>query len=290
MKIIALNFLLFLSLTSLAQSYQQHYKIYDTRKKQLISLQDIVKDAGSADVLFFGEEHNDSIGHLLEKEILLRLNEAYPGKVTLSLEMFQTDVQSVLNEYLLDVIGEKNFITEARAWKNYKDYRPMIEYSKLNRLDVIAANTPSRYTNSVTRLGLGVLNKLPADSRQYLPPLPVDTAKGRYYKKFTDLLGAHGMGAMKIYQSQNLWDASMAGSIVSYNKKHRKNKIFHVNGRFHSDEKLGAYARVVKQSPKLRALSISCFYDESFKNPDWDKFAGLGDYIVITDPGVKRTY
>ena len=289
-KIITLKFLLFLSFTSLAQTYQQHYKIYDTRKKQLISLQDIVNDAGKADVLFFGEEHNDSIGHLLEKEILLRLNEAYPGRVTLSLEMFQTDVQSVLNEYLLDAIGEKNFITEARAWKNYKDYRPMIEYSKLNRLNVIAANTPSRYTNSVTRIGLQALNKLPADSRKYLPPLPIDTATGRYHQKFMDLLGAHGMGPMKIYQSQNLWDASMAGSILSYRQKHKKNKIFHVNGRFHSEEKLGVYARVIKHSPKLRALNISCFYDESFKNPDWSKFEGLGDYVIVTDAGVKRTY
>ncbi len=289
-KIIALNLLLFFSLTSLAQSYQQHYKIYDTRKKELISLQDIVNDAGKADVLFFGEEHNDSIGHLLEKEILLRLNETYPGKVTLSLEMFQTDVQSVLNEYLWDVIGEKNFLSEARAWKNYKDYRPLIEYSKLNRLDIIAANTPARYTNSVSRLGLTALNKLPAHARTYLPQLPIDTATGRYYQKFIDLLGKHGMGALKIYQSQNLWDASMAGSVFTYNRKHRKKKIFHINGRFHSDEKLGTYARLKDHSPKLRALSISCLYDESFKNPDWSKFAGLGDYVIITDPGVKKTY
>lgn len=289
-KIIALNMLLFFSLSALAQNYQQHYKIYDTRKKQLISLQDIITDAGKADVLFFGEEHNDSIGHLLEKEILLRLNEAYPGKVTLSLEMFQTDVQSVLNEYLWDVIGEKNFITEARAWKNYKDYRPLIEYSKLNRLDVIAANTPSRYTNSVSRLGLAVLNKLPADARTFLPHLPIDTATGRYYQKFTDVMGKHGMGALKIYQSQNLWDATMAGSIHSYHRKNRKNKIFHINGRFHSDEKLGTYARLIAQSPKLRALNISCFYDESFKKPDWSKFVGLGDYVIVTDGGVKKTY
>ncbi|MGB4399414.1 MAG: ChaN family lipoprotein [Daejeonella sp.] len=290
MKIIGLSLLIFFSLTSIAQSYQQHYKIYDTRKKQLASLQDIINDAGKADVLFFGEEHNDSIGHLLEKEILQRLNEAYPGKVTLSLEMFQTDVQSVLNEYLWDVIGEKNFITEARAWKNYKDYRPLIEYSKSNRLDVIAANTPSRYTNSVTRNGLGVLNKLPADARGYLPPLPIDTATGRYHKKFMDLLGEHGMGPMKIYQSQNLWDASMAGSIFNYKRKHKNKKIFHINGRFHSDEKLGTYARLKKLSPKLRTLNISCFYDESFKNPDWSKFVGLGDYVIVTDAGVKRTY
>jgi len=36
------------------------------------------------------------------------------------MEMFETDCQNVLNEYLAGFIREKNFITDARAWHNYK--------------------------------------------------------------------------------------------------------------------------------------------------------------------------
>jgi uncharacterized iron-regulated protein len=43
-----------------------HYKIYNTQSKKLVSVDDIIKDMTKADVLFFGEEHNDSTAHQLE--------------------------------------------------------------------------------------------------------------------------------------------------------------------------------------------------------------------------------
>ena len=47
------------SLSSYAQdSMNVHYKIYDTRTKQIITIDKIVSDMSHADVLFFGEEHN----------------------------------------------------------------------------------------------------------------------------------------------------------------------------------------------------------------------------------------
>ncbi len=287
-NLITILLLLFPAILS-AQNHQQHYKIYDVRNKKLSSILDIVKDADQADVLFFGEEHNDSIGHNLEVLLFRQLNEAYPGKITLSLEMFQTDVQQVMDEYLLGLITEKNLLGEGRGWKNYKDYRAMVDYAKSNVLDVIAANTPTRYTNAVTKSGLQILKQFPKSSRVYLPKLPIDTATGRYYEKFSNLMGKH-MGSTKIYQSQNLWDATMAWSMASYFKKHKHKKIFHINGRFHSDEKLGALAQLKKYSPRLKIINISCFYDDSFINPEWDKFESLGDYIILTDPEIKKTF
>jgi len=101
----------------------------------------------NADVLFFGEDHSDSTGHYLEYTLFKKLSEQYPGKIALSMEMFETDCQNVLDEYLSGFIREKNFITEARAWKNYKDYRPLIEFAKASHIPVVAANAPARYVN-----------------------------------------------------------------------------------------------------------------------------------------------
>ena len=70
MKLI-LILLSFISLTVFAQedSMNIHYKIYDTRSKQIVTVDKIVTDMIDADVLFFGEEHNDSAGHYLENKI-----------------------------------------------------------------------------------------------------------------------------------------------------------------------------------------------------------------------------
>ncbi len=70
------------------------------------------------------------------------------------MEMFERDVQIVLDEYLKNYISESHFISSSRAWGNYKtDYRPLVEFAKQNKIDVVAANAPRRYVNMVSRLG-----------------------------------------------------------------------------------------------------------------------------------------
>src|SRR4026207_940274 len=161
------------SFSSLAQdSMSSHYKIYDTRSKQIVTIDKIVTDMADADVLFFGEEHNDSTGHYLENKIFRALHAQYADKVVLSMEMFETDGQLGLNEYLTGFINEDRFSRDVRLWSNYKDYRPMIEYAKQNKIPVIAANPPRRYANLVTRRGMRSLDSLSKDAKKYLPPLP----------------------------------------------------------------------------------------------------------------------
>lgn len=289
MKKLIIAMLCVLPLLSIAQAPTAHYKVYDVKKQKLIQLDDLLSDMKEVDVLFFGEEHNDSIGHLLEFEIYQKLSSSYP-KTALSLEMFHTDVQPVMEEYLSGLISEKNFIKEARVWKNYEDYKPLIEYAKTHHLPVIAANAATRYSNAVSKSGLSILDQFPESSRSFLPPLPIDTATGKYYDKFIDMLGGHGMGGMKIYQTQNLWDATMSWSIAKYLKSHRGAKVFQLNGRFHSDEQLGTLAKLKTLLPKLKIANISCFSGTDFTTPDWAKYSALSDYIILTDPTVKRTF
>jgi uncharacterized iron-regulated protein len=268
-----------------------HYKIYSNSKQKLITLDDITADMANADVLFFGEEHNDSTGHYMEYILFKKISDKYPGKIALSMEMFETDCQLVLDEYLSGLIREKNFITEARAWHNYKDYRPLIEFAKETHIPVIAANAPARYTNMVNRLGLNSLEQLSAAARSYLPPLPIDTATGAYYEKFSQVMGGHGsMAGMQLFQAQNLWDATMGWSIARFFKSHNGYKILQINGGFHSEEKLGAAAQLKRYAPKIKILNIALYSDDSFDNPDWSKFAKDGDYIILTDPKLPKTF
>lgn len=285
MKIAVLTLLIALPLLGFTQDAQnQNYKLYSVVKQKLISADDIIADMAVADVLFFGESHTDSIGHLLEAVLLQKLSAKYPGKVALSMEMFETDNQPVLNEYLQGYIREKDMINDTRPWPNYKDYRPMLEFAKAAKLPVIAANAPSRYVHIVTDKGLSALQQLDKNALKNLPPLPVDTDRGAYYEKFTAIMGGHSsMPGMNIYQSQNLWDAAMGWSIAHFYRKNRDSKIFQINGSFHSDEKLGTVTRLKKYAPKVRVLNIANIDDEeNFDHPNWSKYQKLGDYLLIT--------
>ncbi len=292
MKLTVPTALFLLSLNGFSQeNMENHYKIYDTRTRQVITFDKIVTDMAKADVLFFGEEHNDSACHYMENKIFRSLHTQYGDKVVLSLEMFETDNQLVLNDYLQGFIDETRLSRDARLWSNYKDYRPMIEYAKQNKISVIAANPPRRYVNLVSRRGMRSLDSLSKDARKFLPPLPYDTLTGRYREKFVEIMkGGPGWDNPNIYYSQSLWDAGMSYSIYKFLKGNKHKKVFHCVGSFHTEEKLGTAAQLQLRNKKLKILNIASFSDESFANPDWEKFLYRGDYIILTDPDLKKTF
>ncbi|MCW5911133.1 MAG: ChaN family lipoprotein [Cyclobacteriaceae bacterium] len=270
-----------------AQSLALHYKIYNTAERTVQDLSAIVDRLKQGDVLFFGEEHNDSVAHYLQDTLYTLLVQKY-DRVALSLEMFERDNQIVLDEYLGGLITEQQLVKEGRAWKNYKDYKKPVNTARKYKQAVIAANAPRRYVNSVSRNGLASLKSFPASSQKFFAPLPIDTLNERYAQKFRQVMAGHG--SSNSYYAQALWDATMAYSIYEYWKGHKKIKIFHLNGRFHSDEKLGTVSQLQRKNKKLKILNISCFPANDFKSPDWDKYASLGDFIIVTDPAIPRSY
>lgn len=293
MKVLLLAASVFFYHDCISQSgIEKHFKIYDVKAKQPTTIEKIAAGCSDANVIFFGEEHNDSAGHYLEATIFKALHQQYGNKLALSMEMFETDCQLVLNEYLDGFISEDRMIKEARAWTNYKDYKPAVEWAKQNKLAVIAANPPRRYVNMVSRKGMKSLDSLPKSSKRFLPPLPYDTSSGKYREKFMEFMsgGSPGTSNARIFYSQSLWDAGMSYNIYNYWRKHKDNKIFHLVGRFHCDEKLGTAEQLQKRKAGLKIMNISCFSDSSFANPDWEKFSNLGDYIIMTDPELKKTF
>ena len=282
-----------------AQLTEKNYKIYSVKQSKEVNINDIIEDMKNNDVLFYGEEHNDSVTHYLESKIFESLFQKFQNNVALSMEMFERDVQPVMNEYLTSEIREKNFKKDARVWSNYRDYRPMVELCKTNKLDVICANAAGRYSNLAGRKGQKALMALPTESKKYFAPLPYDTASGKYYDKLMGLShdpndtvkkATQVMGGFNLVMAQSLWDATMAYSISEYLKVNKTKKVFEVNGRFHSDEGFAVATQLKKYLPKARVLIISSGSDDSFPNIKWDSFKNLGDYIIITDPQVPRTY
>lgn len=289
-----MRYFLLLLLTTLvtpaafAQTAGSDYKIYSTAQKKEVAIADIVNAVAPGEVLIFGEQHDDSIGHLLERNIFAALNERFGKELILSMEMFHRDVQYIVNEFLAGQISEKNFIKEARAWDTYKtDYRPTVELAKEKQLTVVAANAPSRYTNLVTRKGLEALNGLDKEvKKKYIAPLPIDTLTGVYYDKFLEAMGGHTTPGMNLYQSQNFWDATMSYSIAEAMKQQKKAIVFQMNGRFHSEYHSGLAGRLASVYKK-KVTTISCFSPEDFNAPDWAAYAPLADYIIVTKAPLK---
>lgn len=298
MKIFGLTSLLVLALATCAFSQtpdlDQHYKVFDG-KGTPSSLAAIVKAMDGADAIFLGEQHDDSVGHSLEFEIFRRAVDEYAArrKVALSMEMFERDVQIVVDEYLSGQITEAQFLASSRPWGNYKtDYRPLVELAKDKKLPVVAANAPRRYVNMVSRGGRDTLNGLSKEAKSWLAPLPYAEPTDVYAKKFKALMGPSPeaqMGIDKILASQSLWDATMGNSVANYLKNNKQGLVVHLNGSFHTESRLGTVDHLLKYRPKARVLVVTMRYEDDFKTFDKAKDTDIGDFVILTDAKQPRS-
>jgi|GEM_PF-138474 len=265
------------------------YRVFDG-KGNSASIADVIKAAAANDVIFLGEQHDDPIDHALEYEIFNKIVAEYATgrRVALSMEMFERDVQLVVNEYLQDQITETHFLASSRPWTRYKtDYRPLVELSKERHLDVIAANAPRRYVNMVSRNGRDSLNGLSKEAKKWLAPLPYGEASPTYTKRFNDLMAASGDPAAKdphvpSINSQALWDATMADSLAQYLKRKKGALVVHLNGSFHTEGRLGTVETLLKYRKKTRVLVVTMRYKDDFKTFDQAKDKDAGDFVILT--------
>jgi uncharacterized iron-regulated protein len=292
----ALTFILLMTIMNPAQANSEHYRIYDA-KGNAATLDEIISAIEKTDAVFLGEQHDDTTAHALQMQIFKAVFEKYgkESRVALSLEMFERDVQTIVDEYLKGFISETHFLSSSRPWGNYKtDYRPLVEFARENKLDVIAANAPRRYVNMVSRLGRESLNQLSPDAKKWLAPLPYGEPSEGYAKKFNALMGgmSDSMSPQQhnaMLASQSLWDATMAFSISEYLKQYKKSLIVHLNGSFHTENRLGTIDQLLKYNPKTRVLVVTMKYEDDFKTFDKSKHTDLGDFVILTDAKQPRS-
>ena len=117
-------------------------RIVVTATGEEIAAEQLAARLRECDVVFLGEVHDSPDAHELQLELTRRLHELH-GEVTLSLEMFERDVQPHLDAYVLGRSTEAELLAAARPWSNYASaYRPAVEYARAHGLHVLAACLP----------------------------------------------------------------------------------------------------------------------------------------------------
>jgi uncharacterized iron-regulated protein len=230
------------------------------------SVQQAVEQLHDCDVIVFGEYHDDKAIHQMEAEFLKNIYQTEPN-LALSLEMIERDVQLQVDAYLQDKITETEFVTQIRPWKNYlEDYRPMVNFAKTNKLDVIASNIPRFIAAQYAKDG--TLDRIADDKKQYLPQVH-QVLKNQYYVDFKQYMKS-GQAAMmmddtkleRFYRAQCLKDDTMAESIAHYIKQNPAKKVLHVQGAFHSHNRLGVVEKLQVLEPTLKIGVITPVHND----------------------------
>ena len=268
------------------------YRLFDA-KGQAKNYADLLKTAAKADIVFFGELHNNPIAHWLQLELTQDLFTQKQNQLLLGAEMFEADNQLVLTEYLNGLINEKNFETECRLWDNYKtDYKPLINFAKQNQLNFVATNIPRRYASIVSKRGLDALNSLPIEAQNYIAPLPIKVDLSLPgYAAMLDMGSNHDendtIGNDFFPKAQAIKDATMAHFIL---KNWEKNKLFlHFNGAYHSNNYEGIVWYLKQANPKLNIVTISSTEQNNIDTLE-EENKNVADFIIAIPTTMTKTY
>ncbi|WP_457616615.1 ChaN family lipoprotein [Lutibacter sp.] len=260
------------------------YKLYNAKGKK-VSYKQMIKTMSKAQIVLFGEFHDNPIVHWLQYEATVDLGKQQ--KLTLGAEMFEADNQPQLNDYLLDTITQKAFDTVARLWKNYKtDYKPLVDYAKKNKLKFIATNTPRKFASKVYKEGFESLEKLSDEEKTWIAPLPIKydaTLPG--YVEMKKMMGDHANDNLP--KAQALKDATMAYFIL---KNREEGGLFiHYNGAYHSDNYEGINWYLKQQNPNLKIVTVSVVEQDDVKKLN-EEDKKKADFIIVVPTTMTKTY
>jgi uncharacterized iron-regulated protein len=259
----------------------------------------------AADVILIGENHGHPVGLPWAANFLDALLSAAPD-AALSLEFFERDDQSRLDDYLHGLTDEAAFRKRTeRTPGNYPEgHRSMLEAAKAKGRPVIASNTPWEVIRYLRGKTYEALAQLTPEQRR-LFKIPDELAIGRYRDDYDKIMssmgGSHGAPAtnpppppptpeeLKLrldagFRTQQLWDWTMADSVVrAVEAGHHP--VVHVIGRFHSDFRGGTAQAIEKLRPGAKLIVISIVDEDLPGLADADK--GRGDYVVYAGPAPK---
>ena len=281
-----LIFVIFFLITSII-GFSQEKKAYQlfNKKGKKVDYGKLLIAAEKAQVVLFGEYHNNAISHWLELELTKDL--ADKNKIILGAEMIEADNQKQLDQFLKGEINQKQLDSTARLWPNYKtDYKPLVEFAKENNIPFIATNIPRRFASLVSKKGFEGLENLTLVEKTWIAPLPiVYDSELPGYVNMMKMMGDHASPNMP--KAQAIKDATMAYFIQKNLKE--KSIFIHFNGTYHSDNFEGIYWYLKKTAPNLEILTIATIEQKELKKISTEDY-NKADYILVIDEDVTKTH
>lgn len=281
-----LIFVIFFLITSII-GFSQEKKAYQlfNKKGKRVDYGKLLIAAEKAQVVLFGEYHNNAISHWLELELTKDL--ADKNKIILGAEMIEADNQKQLDQFLKGEINQKQLDSTARLWPNYKtDYKPLVEFAKENNIPFIATNIPRRFASIVSKKGFEGLENLILEERTWIAPLPIFyDSELPGYVNMMKMMGDHASPNMP--KAQAIKDATMAYFIQKNLKE--KSIFIHFNGTYHSDNFEGIYWYLKKAAPNLEILTIATIEQKELKKISTEDY-NKADYILVIDEYVTKTH
>jgi uncharacterized iron-regulated protein len=280
-----LSAILLMSMSADKRAYQ-----YFNSKGKAVNFSQVINEIKDADIVMFGELHNNAISHWMEYEIVKALYAEKGDKLVLGAEMYESDQQLLVDEYLSGKVEYKYFKQQARLWPNDEtDYHPILAFAQENKIPFIATNIPRRYAAMVNNGDFAALDSISDAAKALIAPMPIKyDAELGCYKDMLSMMGGHVPASMKnIAKAQAMKDATMAHFILKNWKQ--GDCFFHFNGGYHSANHESIVWYLKQANPDLKIVTIATTEQENVEEIDKESLKEA-DFILVANENITKTY
>ncbi|MEY4616915.1 MAG: hypothetical protein RJB66_1875 [Pseudomonadota bacterium] len=261
-------------------------KVYNTKTRQLISMQALTEQLKKSDVVVIGEKHYSETTQKAEALLIEMgagpLDEQTPSFST-AWEFLNYDQQLLIDQaydqYLKREIDTDLFMNKIHGGKYSSMYGPLFESTRNLQGQVLAVNLSREAKAPILEKGLeGIEASL----------IPPDFAVGslNYHQRFKEIMAGHGDAAKieKYYLAQCLTDDVMAYQIE---KNQKTKKHFLITGSFHMEFNDGVVERLRTRMKSatltsIRIVDVNDFLVEEIDDLIHDpRFGDIADIVYF---------
>jgi uncharacterized iron-regulated protein len=250
-------------------------EVLGVQPRQGLGLAEIIERVMDTPIIYVGENHTSYQDHKIQLEIIRRMQEA--GKTfAVGMEMFQRPFQEPLDDFIAGRSTEKEFLRDSEyftRWKfNYHLYREILDYAKTHGIPVVALNQKAEIIKKVSREGLDGLTD---EEREHIPP-GMDMSDYEYRTMLREVFAMHrnGKDFENFYQSQVLWDETMAHAIDGFLRENPGHQMVIIAGKGHVMHGSGIPRRAHRLTGKKYVTLVS--------SPTPELEPGLADYVLFS--------
>jgi aminopeptidase N len=239
--------------------------------KKTQKLETIIEKVSDIPVIIVGERHTNYEDHKVELDVVMALHKM-GRKFAIGMEMFQRPFQGAIDEYLSGAINERQFLKKTEYFErwgfDYNYYREIIEFARAKGIPIVALNARSEIVKKVAAGGLDALSE---KERKEIPQ-DMDMSDDEYRSRLREIYQSHPQGTQfdNFYQSQILWDETMAHSVAGFLDEKPGYQMVVMAGAEHVMYDSGIAKRVGRLTGKEYTTLINGVFD-----------AGIGNYVLF---------
>ena len=230
------------------QAHLDH-RMYDLQSGREKLMSEVISELKKNRIILVGEHHTNIDHHFGQLNVIQSLKEA-GVRVAIGLEMFRSDNQHALDQWVAGNISEKQF--EAIYYDNWTypwpAYRMIFEYARQEKIPMIGLNVPREITRQVSR---GGFNSLTEEQKGKLKDVSCRVDK-EYMDYIKRAFGGHAHGKINFTyfcEAQMVWDTAMAVNTLEYLKKKPDSVVVLLAGAGHVQK--GAVPRQIRDRSDL---------------------------------------